>query len=545
MISKLHNYSKNNQEEDFVYFYDSTLRDGSQTSTVHFTIDDKIKIAKALDDFGIDYIEGGWPGANPIDDQFFANLPEVQQSSFVAFGMTRRKEVSAPNDSGLNQLLQNNASATCIVGKSWYYHLTNALNISEEENLLMISDSLLYLGKNGRETMFDAEHFFDGYKANKEFAMNVIRKAFNSGARWIILCDTNGGSLPHEVFNIVSEVAKEIPGSHLGIHCHNDTGNAVANSIMATLAGVRQIQGTINGIGERCGNANLISIIPILLLKMGLKSNKIDQNKLKQLPAISHLLDDILNQEPNNFAPFVGKFAFAHKGGLHVSAVAKDASCYEHINPELVGNTRQILISDQSGRANIISRLKKIGLDPDLHFKFSQISDLVNKVKDLESCGYAFDNADASFELMVKRTLGVVPNFFRIISFRVLNEKIFGKEISENITAEAIIKLEIDGKTTMCVAEGNGPVNALDLALRKALIDHYPVLKDLQLIDYKVRILGGNKDSGTKAITRVQVISSDNNASWTTIGVSENVIEASFHAILDAIIFKLLKAIDL
>ena len=530
-----------------IYLYDSTLRDGAQTSTVNFTLNDKIEIAKMLNDLGIDYIEGGWPGANPLDDEFFSNLPNLNKSKFVAFGMTRRNKISAQNDEGINSLINSNVGSVCIVGKSWDFQLNNALNITQEENLAMIGESIAYINKKKKEAMFDAEHFFDGYKSNRKFALECLKTAFHNKARWLILCDTNGGTLPNEVEQIVKEVTKEIPGEYLGIHCHNDTGNAIANSLMAVKAGVRQVQGTINGLGERCGNANLISIIPNLVLKMGCDVG-IEDYQLKNLVKTSNFLDDLLNQEINKFAPFVGKYAFAHKGGLHVSAVMKNPECYEHINPESVGNKRQIMISNQAGRSNIISRLKDIGIDPDKDIKFSQISDLVNKVKDLEAKGYAFDGADASFELLVNRSLSVVPSFFELISFRVLNERKFNKNGKITTTAEATIKIKIDNKTIMTVAEGNGPVNALDKSLRKALIKKYPVLKNVKLIDYKVRILPSLQDlnqkkhQGTKAITRVQIESADNFGNkWLTIGVSENIVDASFYAIYDSINYKLMK----
>lgn len=513
-------------KKDRVYLYDSTLRDGAQTSTVNFSARDKIEIAHKLDELGIDYVEGGWPGANPTDDEFFANLPTLKKSLFSAFGMTRRTNTSAANDAGLNALINSDVKSVCIVGKTWDFQLTHALNISEEENLKMISESIAHIVKKKKEAMFDAEHFFDGYKANPKFALRAIKSAFDAGARWIVLCDTNGGTLPSEIFKIVSAVTKEIPGENLGIHCHNDTGNAVANSIAAVEAGARQIQGTINGLGERCGNANLISLIPTLMLKLGFDVG-IDEKHLKNLTKVSHFLDDLLNKERDKFAPYVGKYAFAHKGGLHVSAVEKNPQCYEHVAPEKVGNHRQIMISDQAGRSNIVSRLKEIGIDT------KNAAELVTRVKDLEAQGYAYDAADASFEILAKRFLSTVPNFFDLISFRVLNER--EKE------SEATIKIRVGNKVVMSVAEGNGPVNALDRALRKALSRRYPSLKNVKLTDYKVRIL--TPFAGTKAVTRVQIESADDEGNkWTTIGVSENIVDASFNALNDSITYKLLKA---
>ena len=513
-----------------IYLYDSTLRDGAQTSTVNFSVRDKVEIAKKLDMLGIDYIEGGWPGANPTDDEFFANLPILKKSRFTAFGMTRRNNASASNDEGLSALINANTKSICIVGKWWDFHLTHALNISEEENQKMISDSIAQIVKKKKEAMFDAEHFFDGYKANPKFALRTIKAAYEAGARWIVLCDTNGGTLPNEISKIVKEITKHVPGENLGIHCHNDTGNAVANSLAAVEAGARQIQGTINGLGERCGNANLITLIPTLVLKLGFDIG-INEKHLKNLSKVSHFLDDLLNKETDKFAPYVGLYAFAHKGGLHVSAVEKNPQCYEHVAPEKVGNHRQIMISDQAGRSNIISRLKEIDIELREEIKPSQISALVNQVKELEAQGYAYDSADASFEILAKKSLSTVPNFFDLISFRVLDEQ--GKP------SEATIKIRVGNKITMSVAEGNGPVNALDKALRKSLARKYPSLKNVRLTDYKVRIL--TPAAGTKALTRVQIESSDETGKkWSTIGVSENIVDASFRALHDSITYKLM-----
>lgn len=530
--------TKTQKTKERVYLYDSTLRDGAQTSTVNFGVQDKIEIAQMLDKLGIDYIEAGWPGANHVDDEFFDKLPQLKKSQFSAFGMTRRAGTSASNDAGLNALIKSDVKSICIVGKSWDFHLKHALNITEEENLAMIAESIKQIVKAKKEALFDAEHFFDGYKANKKFALSCVKAAYDAGARWVVLCDTNGGSLPSEIFAITKEVTKVIAGENLGIHCHNDTGNAVANSLAAVEAGARQIQGTINGLGERCGNANLTSLIPTLKLKMGFNVG-IDDKNLKNLTKTSHFLDDLLNKERDRFAPYVGEFAFAHKGGLHVSAMAKNTKSYEHIEPELVGNSRKIMVSDQAGRSNIIARLKEIGLDPEDHIKFSQISDLVNQVKELEAKGYAYDSADASFEILAKRSLSVVPNYFDLIGFRVLDERKYDAKGKIATIAEATIKIKIDGKTILAVAEGNGPVNALDKALRKALAKKYPTLKNVALTDYKVRIL--TPSDGTKAVTRVQIQSTDGKGhKWTTIGVSENIVDASYRALFDSITYKLM-----
>lgn len=498
-----------------------------------------MKIAHALDDFGIDYIEAGWPGSNPIDDKFYADPPKLVKSRLCAFGMTRRSKVSTENDPGLNALIASKAGAVCIVGKSWMFHLKNALNITAEENLRLISDSIAALAKNNKEVLFDAEHFFDGYKDDPKFALEVIKTAKKSGARWVVLCDTNGGTLPSEISKIVGQVTDHIKGENLGIHCHNDTENAVANSLAAVEAGVRQIQGTINGIGERCGNANLVSIIPTLVFKMNCDIG-IESKKLEGLVKFSNYVNEIVGKERNKFAAYVGEHAFSHKGGLHVSAVSKNAVSYEHIDPESVGNKRQIMISDQSGRANIISRLKEIGLNPEDHIKFSQIADLVNQVKELEAVGYAYDSADASFELLAKRHLSSVPVFFELLSYRAVDENKFGPKGKSKVVSEVTVKIRVGKKIAMAVAEGNGPVNALDKALRKVLSRKYPVLKSVKLVDYKVRIL--TPSDGTEAITRVQIESADDKGHrWSVIGVSPNIVDASYRALYDSITFKLMK----
>jgi 2-isopropylmalate synthase len=520
-----------------VYLYDSTLRDGSQSRNVDFTVSDKQAIAEQLDAIGIDFIEGGWPGANPTDDAFFANVPPLKQAQLTAFGMTRRVGRSAENDPGLNDLLQSGAKSLCIVGKSWAHQVEKTLGISRKENLRMIGESLTYLQKQGREVMFDAEHFFDGYKSDPQFALECIRTAYESGARWVVLCDTNGGSLPFEIGDIVSEVTKHIPGSHLGIHCHNDTETAVANSLAAVRAGVRQVQGTLNGLGERCGNANLISIIPNLMLKMGFETG-VSREKLRHLTSLSRLLDERLNRPSNLHAPYVGEAAFAHKGGLHVSAMAKDSSSYEHIPPETVGNRRTILVSDKAGKSNILNRIQEMGLADAVDN--ARMNDLVREVKHRETQGYAYEGAEASFELLVRHMLGTVPDYFLLNSFRVLDERRWNARGKIITVSEATVKLEVGGERIMTVAEGNGPVNALDTAIRKALVHVYPVLKHIRLTDYKVRIL--TPGEGTKALTRVMIESRDEKGhSWTTLGVSHNVIDASYNALFDSITYKLFR----
>lgn len=525
------------RQKEKIYLYDSTLRDGAQSRGVDFTVADKQAIARELDKIGIDYIEGGWPGANPNDDAFFAEPPALRNAKLSAFGMTRRSGRSAENDPALNALLESGAKSICIVGKSWDKQIKSTLNISLTENLKMISDSIKHIAKHKREVLYDAEHFFDGYKSNPQFAIDCLKSAFDSGARWIVLCDTNGGSLPFEIEEIVTEVSKYIAGKNLGVHCHNDTDNAVANSLSAVRAGVRQVQGTINGIGERCGNANLISIIPNLMLKMGFATS-VSTEKLTSLTHLSHLLDDRLNRASNQHAPYVGSAAFAHKGGLHVSAMAKDSTSYEHIKPSLVGNERTILVSDKAGKSNILDRLAQFGIK--VKADDERVSELVHEVKQREKQGYAYEGAEASFELLARRFLGTVPEYFTVESFRVIDERKQTNKGKIINVCEATIKLIIDGEETINAAEGNGPVNALDAALRKSLISHFPSLKDLTLTDYKVRIL--TPQDGTKAITRVMIESRDSKGNiWNTIGISANVIDASFNALHDSVTYKLMK----
>jgi 2-isopropylmalate synthase len=521
---------------DRIYLYDSTLRDGAQARGVDFTLADKQAIARELDKLGIDMIEGGWPGANPGDDMFFAAPPKLKHATLTAFGMTRRAGRSAENDPGLTTLLESGAPGICLVGKAWDNQVEKALGITKAENLRMVSESLELIVKKKREALFDAEHFFDGYKSNPGFALEVVKAAYDAGCRWIVLCDTNGGSVPDEIERIVKEVVKHIPGTHLGIHCHNDTECAVANSLAAVRAGVRQVQGTLNGVGERCGNANLISIIPNLMLKMGFKTG-ISLEKLVHLTEVSRMLDERLSRASNNHAAYVGSAAFAHKGGLHVSAMAKDSTSYEHIDPEVVGNARTILVSDKAGKSNIIERLGQMGIK--LSADHPKIAELVSEVKHRETQGYAYEGAEASFELLARRLLGEVPEFFTVQQFRVLDERRWNAKRQLVTVSEATIKLNTGGEEIMTVAEGNGPVNALDVALRKALLRHYPKVKDITLTDYKVRILTPHE--ATRALTRVMIESRDAKGRiWNTIGVSPNIIDASFNALNDSITYKLL-----
>jgi 2-isopropylmalate synthase len=527
-------------ERERLYLFDTTLRDGAQTQGVDFSVEDKNNIAKALDKLGIDYIEGGWPGANPGDTAFFNNPPELKNATFTAFGMTRRPGRSVSNDPGLSAILDAKTPAVCLVGKSWDFHVDVALGISQEENLELISDSIAEAVRQGREAMYDAEHFFDGYKSNPEFALACLKAAHGAGARWVVLCDTNGGTLPHEIERIVSEVIEHIPGSHLGIHTHNDTENAVANSLMAVKAGVRQVQGTLNGLGERCGNANMISLIPSLVLKEPFKSmldTGITEAGLKSVTLVSRLLDDILNRSPNLHQAYVGDAAFAHKGGLHVSAVEKDPRTYEHVEPGLVGNKRHLLVSDQAGRSNILAQLKEFGLDLDP--KDPKVDRMLEEVKEREFEGFSYDGALASFELMARRRMGQIPKYFDVESFRVQVERrhnVRGKLVS---VSDAVVKVMVDGERYLSVGEGNGPVNALDSALRKDLGKYSDFIDDLRLVDFKVRIL----TTGTEAVTRVLIESTDkSNIRWFTVGVSPNIVDASFAALIDSITYKLYKA---
>ena len=520
-----------------VYLFDTTLRDGAQTQGVDFSVEDKKTISLALDKLGIDYIEGGWPGANPTDTAFFAAPPALKHARLTAFGMTRRPGRSAANDPGLAVVLGAKAPCTCIVAKAWDFHVDVALGITLDENLELIRDTIAAAKARGNEPMLDAEHFFDGYKANPAYALQCLKEAEAAGARWLVLCDTNGGTLPDEVERIVGEVVKHVPGSKLGIHAHNDTENAVANSLAAVRAGVRQVQGTLNGLGERCGNANLVSLIPTLMLKPGYADRfetGISEHGLSHLTQTSHLLDELLNRAPNRHAAYVGAAAFAHKGGLHASAVEKDPRTYEHIPPESVGNQRHILVSDQAGRSNILARLRDAGIE--LEPNHPKVARLLEDLKEREFQGYSYDGAEASFELMARRALGQVPDYFQIKSFRVLVERRHNAKGQLVTMSEATVKVMVDGEMLMSVGEGNGPVNALDNALRKDLGKYSRYIDDLRLVDFKVRILTG----GTEAVTRVLIESADAQGNrWFTVGVSPNIVDASFQALFDSIVYKL------
>ncbi len=522
-----------------LYLYDTTLRDGAQTNGVDFTAEDKRAIALMLDDLGVDYVEGGYPGANPTDTQFFGEPPSLN-AVFTAFGMTRRPGRSASNDPGLAGLIEAKADAVCFVAKSWDYHVRVALETTLEENLASIRDSVRAARKAGREALVDCEHFFDGFKANRDYALACARTAYEEGARWVVLCDTNGGALPHEVEEIVREVAKVIPGGHLGIHAHNDTEQAVANSLAAVRAGARQIQGTLNGLGERCGNANLTSIIPTLKLKPEFSSRfeiGVTDAKLKELAHISHTLDEMLNRAPDRHAPYVGESAFVTKAGIHASAILKDPATYEHVAPELIGNRRKLLVSDQSGKSNVLAELERIGLSVDK--EDPRLNRLLDEVKEREAAGYAYEAADASFDLLARRHFGKVPDYFFVERFKVNVERRYNAVGQLLTVAEAIVKVKVGNEVLISAAEGNGPVNALDLALRKDLGKYQPYIDGLTLTDFRVRILNG----GSGAVTRVLLESRDETGErWTTVGVSPNIIDASFQALMDSIVYKLVRS---
>ncbi len=523
-----------------IYLFDTTLRDGQQTPGVDFSVADKVKIAQMLDSLGLDYVEGGYPGANPTDTEFFSKK-RTTKAKFTGFGMTKRAGVSVSNDPGIAALHQSKTDAICYVAKSWDYHVAVALGISNEENLACIRDSVAATIATGREALVDCEHFFDGYKANPAYALECAKTAYDSGARWIVLCDTNGGTQPSEVHAIVCAViASGIPGDRLGIHAHDDTGQAVANSLAAVEAGVRQIQGTLNGIGERCGNANIVSIIATLALKPHFADRfrtGIDPKQLADLTFLSRKFDEIINRAPDHQAPYVGASAFATKAGIHASAILKEPKTYEHVPPETVGNRRRVMVSDQGGKSNFLAELSRRGIkvgkdDPNL-------DKLVSIVKEREAQGWSYEAAEASFELLARSILGTAPQFFSVESYKTEVERRFNAVGNVVTVSQAVVKVVVDGEKYLSVAEGAGPVNALDQALRKDLGKYQGEIADLELTDFKVRILNG----GTEAITRVLIESMDGSGErWTTIGVSDNIIDASFQALVDSIRFKLMKA---
>ncbi|MES0861468.1 citramalate synthase [Ruegeria sp. SCPT10] len=532
-----------------LYLYDTTLRDGQQTQGVQFSTAEKVQIAQALDELGVDYIEGGWPGANPTDSAFFEVAPKMA-ARLTAFGMTKRSGRSAENDDVLAAVMNAGTQAVCLVGKSHDYHVTHALGISLGENIENVRASVAHLVAQGREALFDAEHFFDGYKDNPAYATEVCQAALEAGARWVVLCDTNGGALPAEVGRIVSElIAAGLPGDRLGIHTHNDTENAVACSLAAVNAGARQIQGTLNGLGERCGNANLTALIPTLLLKEPYASQfetGVSLDALAGLTRISRMLDDILNRVPSKQSAYVGASAFAHKAGLHASAILKDPSTYEHVDPATVGNARIIPMSNQAGQSNLRKRLTEAGLtvekgDPAL-------GRILERIKQREAEGYSYDTAQASFELLARDELGQLPEFFEVKRYKVTVERRKNKYNKMVSLSEAVVVVKVDGEKKLSVSESHdeqgsdrGPVNALAKALAKDLGQYSQVLEDMRLVDFKVRITQG----GTEAVTRVIIDSEDGQGRrWSTVGVSANIVDASFEALLDAIQWKLVRDCD-
>jgi 2-isopropylmalate synthase len=529
-----------------LYLYDTTLRDGQQTQGVQFSTPEKVRIAQALDALGIDHIEGGWPGANPTDSAFFEAAPRTR-ATMTAFGMTKRAGRSAENDDVLAAVLDAGTPAVCLVGKTHDFHVTEALGVSLEDNLGNISASVAHIVAKGREALFDAEHFFDGYKANPDYALACLRAALEAGARWIVLCDTNGGTLPSEIGRIASEViAAGIPGDRLGIHTHNDTETAVAGSLAAVDAGVRQIQGTLNGLGERCGNANLTALIPTLLLKEPWASRfetGVSREALAALTRTSRMLDDILNRVPMRQAAYVGASAFAHKAGLHASAIVKNPTTYEHIDPAAVGNARIIPMSNQAGQSNLRRRLAEAGIE--VGDDAAALSEILRQIKTREDQGYSYDTAQASFELLARRTLGIMPRFFEVKRYRVTVERRKNKYNETVSLSEAVVVVKIGADKMLSVSESmdetgsdRGPVNALAKALAKDLGPYQSLIDDIRLVDFKVRITQG----GTEAVTRV-VIDSEDSAGrrWATVGVSPNIVDASFEALLDAIEWKLVR----
>ncbi len=517
-----------------IEIYDTTLRDGSQAEDITFSVEDKLRITEKLDELGVHFIEGGWPGSNPKDAQYFRQVKKLTLSTarVVAFGSTHRASLTVEKDPNIRALLEADTGVITIFGKTWDFHATHALKVSLERNLELIRDTIEYLKPRVDLLLFDAEHFYDGYKANPEYALQCLKVAVQAGADRIVLCDTNGGSLPHEVYEITKRVRKEIKAP-IGIHAHNDTECAVANSVMAVRAGAMHVQGTINGIGERCGNANLCSIIPNLQLKMNYRC--ISDEQLRRLREVSRFVNELANLRHFKRQPYVGDSAFAHKGGVHVSAIEKHPETYEHIRPELVGNSRRVLISDLAGRSNIIRKAEEFGIM--LKKDSPLLGEILQQVKELENQGFQFEAAEASFELLVKKAMGLHKRFFDLIGFRVIVEK---RSEAEEPLSEATIMVRVGGHIEHTAATGNGPVNALDNALRKALEKFYPELRHVKLHDYKVRVLTAGR--GTAAKVRVLIESGDDTSKWGTVGVSENVIEASWQALVDSIDYKLLKS---
>ncbi|HJP15427.1 MAG TPA: citramalate synthase [Acidimicrobiales bacterium] len=525
---------------EIVEIYDTTLRDGAQLEGISLTVDDKLRIAEQLDNLGVHYIEGGWPGANPKDVEFFERAQQelsLKQSQLVAFGSTRKVNGKAESDPTLANLVSAGTSTVCIVGKSWDYHVTEALRTSLDEGVAMVTDSIKFLKSQGLEVFFDAEHFFDGYKANSEFALRVLEGAAEAGADCLVLCDTNGGSLPYHIEETVSEVVSHV-GTSIGVHLHNDTGCGVANAMAGVMAGATQVQGTINGYGERVGNCDLVPIIANLSLKLGVKT--LPDECMEKLTSVAHHIAELVNFSSDPQQPYVGSGAFAHKAGLHVSAISRRPDAYEHIDPNLVGNGTRFLVSEMSGKSTIEIRAQQLGLD----IGGETLNEVVETLKDLEYRGYHFEAADASLELLLRASTGWEQDFFRLQSFSVNVGHLSGSgsrawnDVAVEVDTEANVSIEVDGKTVEASGKGNGPVNALDAALREALETRYPILEKLRLTDFKVRVLETSK--GTGAITRVLLDTTNGEQTWTTIGVSENIIEASWQALVDSIVYGLM-----
>ena len=516
-----------------VRIYDALLRDGAQGEDINFSVEDKLRIVEKLDEVGVRYIEGGYPGSNPRDLEFFRAVKplKLRNARLAAFGATRRSGTTCDKDPGMQGLLRAETPVATIFGKSWDLHVTDALRIPLEENLNIVHDSVRWLTKHFDEVIYDAEHFFDGYKRNPEYALKTLAAAADAHPACLVLCDTNGGNLPHEIAEIVRLVSTrfDVP---LGIHCHNDCELGVANTLAAVAEGVDHVQGTINGFGERCGNANLTSIIPNLRFKLGIDC--IDDEHVAKLVELSHFVDELANVPPNNRAPFVGRSAFAHKGGMHVDAIQKNPETYEHIRPELVGNRQRILVSDLAGKSNVMAKAREMGIELDNSDPVTR--EILAQIKALEHEGYAFEGADASFEILIRKSMGTHKKYFSLLGFRVIDEK---RAENDPPISEATVSVEVAGHLEHTAALGNGPVNALDNALRKALNSFYPQLSNMALLDYKVRVLASGH--GTDAKVRVLIESGDHQSRWGTVGVSSNIIEASWHALVDSVEYKLMK----
>ena len=519
-----------------VELFDTTLRDGGQTAGINFSAEDKARIAERLAEFHIDWIEGGWPGASPKDDQFFELMRRRnwERSKLIAFGSMARPGKPAADDPGLRRIAESGADGACVFGKSWDIHVTKALGIALEENLALVHDSIARLKQQLPAVFFDAEHFFDGYRDNPEYSLKVLQAAHDAGADALVLCDTNGGNTPDLVALVVAEVVTLFPATTVGIHAHNDSELAVANSVEAARVGARMVQGTMNGIGERCGNANLVSIIPVLQLKMGIDCG-VTPERIRQLGSLSRYVNEMANRLPWQHQPFVGMNAFAHKGGIHVSAIRKDSRLYDHIDPDLVGNERQILVSDQAGKSTVHLKMAEMGLDVDLNPDDPAVHEAIRRVKELEHRGFAYEGAEASFQLLLLKAMNRFRRYFELESFRAIDEK---QGHDDEPDSEVAVWLKVRGELRGTVARGNGPVNAMDNALREALIGFYPTLTNMRLVDFKVRVL--TTSQATAAAVRVLIESTDGHNKWGTVGVSANMVDASYQALVDAIEYKLM-----